>query len=948
MWFGTEAGLCKFDGIKCKTYQSDANDSFSLHGNHVYAINSDGLGQVCVLTERGLNIYDGANDNFSFYAFPRVPSSSTSHVEWQIIKLNDGNILAVVGDNPYFIFDDRLKIFFAINFEDGLRYRLLDAESKGRRFCVPSPGRRGLLLWNSSANGIESNTIVFKADKKNADTVFVNGFTCLKDSTLWAATSVGLASYNIKDGANHVYTPPAQKEISFSSMVKIGNIFWLGSEKFGLWKFDIITKTFIAHYSHDATDIKSVDENGPINIFFADRQGNIWFSVFARGLDYFNEGEQKFAALLGDKEAKEKGLDNFVRALAQDSSGNVWCGTYTGSVYRFNAQRQIIAQYSGDKTGRKFASIEKILVDNKKRIWVVDDGLNFYDTAKQNFVRVFSGSTQPFAHDLFLAHDNTLYFIDNKYSIGVLTGSGNNFSYTTTNIKNVLNNLSVFFVDNNNNVYVNDVDGNIRVYKPRGNYIYSNPVMLPVHGYIKAYYQHNSTVWIATSSGVVKLAAPSFAYRLFTVKNGLPENTVYSLLPGGSSTFWLSTNRGISRFDTLAEKFTNYTTDDGLQSNEFNTNAYVLCKTGEIWFGGIHGLNVFQPASVKKDTTFPPIQITSLNVNDERYYGVNTVENNAVVSLPYAQRTVSFNFSAFEFMRPSSVSLQYHLQGFDHDWITTTNPGFARYANLPAGKYTLQVRAANSSGTWGNSIKTLQVIIATPYYQTWWFIVLICAAVIGLFYAWYYYRITQIKKMHMVRNRIARDLHDDIGSSISSISIMTGIAKDSLEKNPVRSSELIKKIGAESQQVMDSIRDIVWTINPENDMLGNMFIRMQEYTAEMLENSNIDYTFETGEHLQSIKLSMQKRRDLYLIFKEAVNNMAKYSQSTFAEIKIYRTLNKLVLCIKDNGVGFDINEVKMGNGLKNMQQRAIQLKARVDIQSEKGKGTAIRLEIPVT
>jgi len=946
MWFGTDAGLCRFDGIKCKTFQSDANDTNSLRGNHVYAMNEDGLQQLCVLTERGLNVYNNATGNFTFYPFVKAPSPLSSHVIWNITRIAGGNMLIEAGDAPPCIFNINTKQFAEITADEAINDKYISAVKPGTLFKT-GPGARSLDIWPQKNNITSKKNIVFKDASHPQDVVYIASVAPIAGNVIWAATSKGLAQYNISNGATYFFTPTGYGNITFGSIMCAGNMLWLGSANNGIWLFNTSTLQFAGNYIHSDVNSKSPQDSAAIDLLFCDRQGNIWADFFAHGVDYFNTAEQKFTTYLGDKEAGQNNRDNFIRALSQDSSGNVWAGTYSGQVYRFGAGKKIVATYTTDEQGRHFRSIEKILVDGKKRVWLLDDGLSYYDAAANKFIRIFAAAEQPFAHDIFLGGNKNLYFLNHNYNISILRDSANGFTTAQTNITSVLNNLSVILGDNDN-IYTNDVNGNILVYRPSGNVLYTLQKVLPVHGYIKAWYRVKNIVWIATSSGLVRLNTQTFQYSLFTFLNGLPENTVYSVLPGGSNDLWLSTNKGLSRFDTVKQKFTNYTTGDGLQGNEFNTNAYLRCSDGEMWFGGVHGLNIFYPSAIKANMATPPLQITAVNVNDEPYTGIDVLAAGPLLSLPYSQRTVSFSFTGIDYLRPSSVVLQYRLTGIDRDWITTANPGFARYANLPAGKYTLQVRAAGGDITLAGSVKTMQLIIATPYYQAWWFIALVCIAVFALLYGWYFYRISQVKKMHMVRNRIARDLHDDIGSSISSIRIMTDIVQGSLENNPAHSGELIKRIGNESAQVMDSIRDIVWTINPDNDQLGNLFIRMREYAAEMLEAQNIDYTFNASDYLQGIRLSMQMRRDLYLIFKEAINNLAKYSKCTRAEISIGRTLNKLVLCVKDNGAGFNMQQVKRGNGLTNMQVRATQLKAVINIQSEVLKGTVIRLEVPVT
>jgi signal transduction histidine kinase len=198
-----------------------------------------------------------------------------------------------------------------------------------------------------------------------------------------------------------------------------------------------------------------------------------------------------------------------------------------------------------------------------------------------------------------------------------------------------------------------------------------------------------------------------------------------------------------------------------------------------------------------------------------------------------------------------------------------------------------------------------------------------------------------------MRNSISENLHDDIGASLSNIGILTELAKRNIE-NELKSKEYLDKAGEDIQRISESISDIVWNINPKYDELRNLFIRMKRYAADMLDGKNISYELNFSEEAEALSLSMEKRRNFYLIFKEAVNNLVKYSQAKNAMIEVSSFPHHLQLSIKDDGKGFDTSAKSTGNGLHNMQKRAQEMKGNFRIQSTTGKGTEIVLEIPIT
>ncbi|GGD83565.1 hypothetical protein GCM10011514_54550 [Emticicia aquatilis] len=199
-----------------------------------------------------------------------------------------------------------------------------------------------------------------------------------------------------------------------------------------------------------------------------------------------------------------------------------------------------------------------------------------------------------------------------------------------------------------------------------------------------------------------------------------------------------------------------------------------------------------------------------------------------------------------------------------------------------------------------------------------------------------------------VQDKIARDLHDDVGSTLSSIAILTQVAKNQLANSPEKTQTLLNQISENAQEMLDNMSDIVWTNKTLNDNFEQLIIRMQEFTAKMLEPQNIEYQFNADESLKTIKWSSQKYYDFYMIFKEAINNVAKYAEAKTLTINLLKHQNLLILSIKDNGKGFDLHQQKMGNGIINMKKRAEQLKGFFSISSEIGSGTEIEVKIPIS
>jgi signal transduction histidine kinase len=308
---------------------------------------------------------------------------------------------------------------------------------------------------------------------------------------------------------------------------------------------------------------------------------------------------------------------------------------------------------------------------------------------------------------------------------------------------------------------------------------------------------------------------------------------------------------------------------------------------------------------------------------------------------------ITFNFTALNFSNAFLNQYAYKLDGFDEDWIYCGNTQSATYTNLDGGTYTFHVKGANNDGTWNEEGTRAIIHVYPPFWRTWWFYTLCVFAIAGILYSLYRIRINQLIRLQNIRSRIARDLHDDIGSTLSSINMISSMA-DRRKEAGKKSAELFSTISSASSQALELMNDIVWSINPKNDRLEMILIRMRQYASEILEAADIPFTIEMDEHSRHILLPLEIRKDFYLIFKEAINNIAKYSHASHVNIRLHFHNHIVTLVIKDDGRGFDPTGTFYGNGLKNMQARASQLGGEVAVTSSPGSGTTIQLKIPLT
>jgi len=399
--------------------------------------------------------------------------------------------------------------------------------------------------------------------------------------------------------------------------------------------------------------------------------------------------------------------------------------------------------------------------------------------------------------------------------------------------------------------------------------------------------------------------------------------------------------------------FVNYDFKDGLGNDQFS-HGFFKCKNGDMIFGSINGFTLFNPDSIKIDTIRPKIVITSFKIFNKEIKLPHQISDVKNINLNYYQHDVSIGFSALDFLRPGKNRYAYKLEGYDKDWIYLNKRRDVYYTNLEPGKYVFNVKASNGNNIWSNDATTLGIFITPPFWKTWPFIVFLTSLILIMIFLIHKYRLEQLLKFERIRSSIAIDLHDDIGASLTRISLFSGNALRILEKfrskkedpeelNKIES--LLNEIGSDSRNLIGSMSDIVWTVNPKNDSFDNITIRMKDYTSKIMELKDIDYDIIIDHGLSSLSLPMDFRRNLFMIYKEGISNIIKHSNATKVEINLFKEKNKLILSIKDNGKGFDINEISRGNGLKNIKERAITLDGSSHFSSAPDKGTFLKVEL---
>ena len=430
----------------------------------------------------------------------------------------------------------------------------------------------------------------------------------------------------------------------------------------------------------------------------------------------------------------------------------------------------------------------------------------------------------------------------------------------------------------------------------------------------------------------------------FTPPAHLPHDAL-GLARDGQGRLWYSTSNGLVRFDHGKREWLHVPVNDGKNIRRLNASIQAL-KDGRIAFCSDRHLITFDPKVFDLLPELPLPALRELKNN----WGPLPV-NIGAVEIPYRSSAFDAVLSALAPTGTRPLEFVYRLENVDAEARVTTAREGVRYSGVPVGTHRLLVQVRDAFGRTGQEHALLTVTVTGPFWQRWWFFVLLLASGALGMYAISRLRHRQRLKLQHVRDRIARDLHDDIGSTLGSISYYSEALKRKLEHaDDDMAQQVAEKIGTSSRAMIEQMSDIVWSVDPKNDDAGSLIERMRGFGADLLSSRGIALHFDAEAALGERKLSAEQRRNLFLIYKEALHNAAKYARCGTVTVTFTSKGREMTLRIRDDGQGFDPANVDSynGNGLVNMRARASAIGARVEVVSAPGAGTEVRVVSPLS
>lgn len=850
VWFGTPDGLIRYDGYEIKLYKNNLKDKNSLGDNNIRGLAKDKAGNLWIATQgAGLDKYDVRTEQFTHFRHAAEdPASLSGNAVWSVFVDSKGMIWAGtwsdglnridpstnkvnrIEERNYVpvlaIAEDKQgKIWFSsngINLIDPQNLTLQnfpDSRIAGIRALLPDS--EGKIWVGTENNGLfqfdpqESTYQPFSSLKANS----IYSIHQEKSGAIWLGGNEGVAI--LTQGEITLYQHTLTDKYSLSTNTiriifqdRIGNI-WIGSEGGGINR--VLSKKNFQLFRH--SDQPGSLSHNLIRSLYEDSRKKIWVGTQGGGLDVWDPDTQKFKPV--PVPSKE------ISSIYEDRDGLFWIGSWGGGLFHYDLTRGVLRNYrQGNENSLRDDRIQIVYRDQMGVLWVgTENGLSQYDLANDRW-KHFTKSN--FGAELMGTNVQGQAFVesaDGTIWIGTWFGL-NGISPDRKSVKHITADTA------------------------SSSYLSSDHVISLCHD------SKNNIMWIGTfGGGLNRFDISSGAITHFTEADGLSNNTIFGIKQDQDGNLWLSTNNGLTRFNPLTKVFRNYDATEGLQGNEFYWGAALKTKNGQLFFGGINGLNSFNPAEIKDNASIPPVVITNFEIFNKAVpvrpgtmleQNINFTEE---LILPYDQNVISFQYSALNYNSSEKNLYAYKLEHFDKDWNSVSDKRSVSYTNLNPGEYILRIKGSNNDGVWNDTGIALKITVVPPYWKTWWFYGIVGVLVIGLVYLLIKIRLRSVR---LDKEQLRMTLQQELDKVHQQLDEEKRAVAEEQEKNRERnwidqSLSIISEVLSRSKNsVADLCKEILSVLVKRCEVLAGAIYLYDEKTNALAKQTN--YGFEAAHH----------------------------------------------------------------------------------------------------
>jgi len=744
MWFGTQAGLNRFDGYRMQVFRNDPNDPTSLSDNYVQSSYEDPQGRLWFGTRGGLVHYDAAARRFV-----RQPLAARGER-----TARNGAVSAIAGDGAGGLWvgtgDGVVHIDPASGAVRALRHEAGDIGSlRDDRVTALALDPRGG-LWVGTAIGLDylapgagrfTHIDIAAGPGVNAHRNTVSALSMGPRDTLWIGTDAGLEAWRIGADAPRRHHVGAEEGMTDGRVRTLyhdaGGTLWVGMEQDGLKWRDPTTGRFVG-YANQPLDRHTLSDN-QITSVWVDRTGTLWAGTYFNGVNRADLASGGFArfAVPADPTGDPKNVRK-IRAIATGADGRLWLGTTGGGILHLDpvSGRTETLRHDPARPGSLPDDTVTHLLPARDRMWVgTVSGLSWRDPASGRFTVVPLGrdTNSNWVQSLQLDRAGALWIVT-RGGLFRLERDGRTlrgWRHDPADPASLGENWGFDVLeDRTGTVWIATENGLDRYDRATNTFTHfrrdpRDPSSLCHNRVHYLYESARGDLWIGTAGGLQRVErgpGGTVAFRTFAVTPGAEQVPIGAILEDRSAHLWVSSTAGLTRVDPDAGRYKNYSAKDGLTDGSYFVGSAARGADGELHFGGVNGMTSFQPDDIRDNPFAPAVVITDFLVFNRPRLLPAAVDSLRGIALSYRDAVFTLEFAALHYADPQANRYAYRLRGFDRDWTETdARKRFATYTNLDPGDYVFEVRAANKDGVWSEQPATLAISIAPPYWATWWF-----------------------------------------------------------------------------------------------------------------------------------------------------------------------------------------------------------------------------------
>jgi signal transduction histidine kinase/ligand-binding sensor domain-containing protein len=974
LWVGTETALNRYDGYGFTVFKHDLGKPGGIVSTRVQSLWEDKRGVLWVGTWNGLERFDRISETFvHFLPSPAAPGGDWSNVIYGLREDSNGTLW--IGGDGLKILDRSTGLFTSMRHDSTNPATVLSNNCDA--IFEDSKG----ILWIGTSAGLDRFDQATRTFSHLwADPGYLDGHKpnfygnhwiqeIYEDRTgrLWLCTNGGPVAFNRTTGEFKPYfinraAPDSDAAHSVSSMCEDdAGTLWIGVWGGGIMSYDAKADSFVSQPL-----FKSLVSSNSVATLFKDKAGTVWIGTLGNGLWKIVPAMKQFAFYTHDPNdpnglsnneirffyephpgiiavATALGADNFDRrsgafrdpvASERPYALTGWLRSRTGVVYtgvifdgfniiHENPYRRRFLSTRGAGLGGFACSLFE---DRKGIVWMLtsDAGVSQFDPRTEKFKALGIGKEQPFVSGQLIIEDS----LDNTRD-GWALWLGTQDGLWRYNAKSET--FTRFGHD------------------PR------DPASVSSNSITTVFRDTHGTLWIGTDQGLNKLDPAGGGFTCYGESSGLPDQHVSGILEDSRGYLWVSARSILSKFDPRTGRFRSYSMKEGIKDIQFYAGCCLRSSTGEMYFGGQGGFVLFHPYSIRDNLYVPPIVLTGLRTFEKTVALDSALSEKRSVELSYKDNLFSLEFAALDFTNPEANQYAFILEGHDTSWNYVGSRQFARYVNVEPGRYTFRVKGSNNDGLWNEAGTSVAIVITPPWWRgTWFTLCLWATALLSVGGSIRYVerrklkkRIAELEREHAVereRARISQDMHDEVGSSLSEIAILSELAK----RKPEEATGHVEEISERAAELINNVSEIVWAMNPKNDTLDNLIGHLRRYAVKYLNLAGISCDFTAPDSVPASPLHAEVRQNLFLVVKESLHNIVKHSGASVASILLALDDNELEIRIDDNGRGFSQDQASYGgNGLSNMKKRIADLGGTLSIESQEGCGTKVVARVRV-